>query len=802
MSKKKKQKGRQQISIERSKPVSWGIESGCERFSTRNSEQEIDVYLQLEYDSTMTWNGVYCPRFADFTEIFPAETAPYCDGRPAENPTEDILLHLQERFEYAVGNASPNTKAWILRERGIAHFKCHFYHIVSYCHVQKDNGHPRTIDFFNKLTSQKEQAQYKSLCEKGSNRDFYLSDFPETNLTVHFVKKFRANDGFVRAITIDLEKLEEVLVTIDAEPSVNVTGASILLNDNVVWCLSRKKQESNSYYFSYRISLAQFMEIPEKFKIEVKTDNKVRTYDYPSENSKDETVKFTGNRKLSDREQLKKCVLFMDMGSTRTKYVLVPQNGNELDLRNITPEVVITKNCIDSTLPDPHNLHILRGMDSFIEGGNSKKIKIEPYRIKKEIVKEDLLEEFFSEAVKTISDNLRKQKIILTGIYWSFPQTSSEQNKVFQRVAQNVSNAVKSHVCSPRGEQCFFINPEHIALKNAFTHMIHKILIPIFEDYNKALENRCKNAKIEYEYAKATRSLLDKIYSIASDPKYDSWQSAKADVKKAQKQESYQKMQILYDEVLVNPQELRNFLLLDGGGYSLDAYCEINGQEVIDLSRSFECGGEQLFDEYLKVQYKDIDREKILSGKDRIRENEIKQELFFPDKIRYNETEKITKIKECVDRIFEYPYTLYDNISGREDKIKIVALTGQVMGNLLLKKKFVERTYKKGIFFSKNYRAVLLTTPIFFELFYSVPEAFQRKYEKEIDDLKTLVDRGGDIVSDFDLLTGMLYIAKGKKQHTSLQSHSPKPPSKCCTDVSITVVLTEKEKKNQQSFRK
>ncbi len=822
-SKKKQQSYSREIPVESSTQEKCGTESGSQRYSIKNSEQELDVYLQLEYDSTMRWGGVLCPRFMDFAEIFPDETAPYRDGTFAENPEEGILLSLKNSLESAVANASPGSKAWILRERGIRRFNCHFYHIVSHCYDKQCVDAPNTINYFKELASEQENARYESLCQKRVDKDFYLPDFPNTNLAVHFVQKFRSNDGLVRAIEINMENLEKVEVKIDADNGVEVTGAVISFNNGVKWknlsSPERRDENGNSYYFSFGISLAEFMEIPEKFKIEVKTTGGNKDYNYPCGNPEDEIIKFCGNRNLSGREQLKKCVLFMDMGSTRVKYVLVPQNGNELDLRNLIPKVVKTELCISSTADDTRKLNILKGMDSFVE-----EKKISTHRIKGEIAANNgaLMAEFFIAAVKKISDYLwewEQNKTILTEIYWSFPQTSAGQNDIFSKVEKEVSNAVKSYVYSPGDGPCFFLNPEHIALKNAFTNMINEILVPMFNDCVKALKERENAAEKEYQDVKNARSWGKNLLHLISFGGFDQAKRIRnekvAGIADYRRSGNYRQMEILRSELHANPQGMRNFLLLDGGGYSLDAYCEIDGKENHSLCRSFECGGEALFDKYCKECYEVLDRGKIDAGL----ENEIRKDLAFPHQIRCDKDRKIEKIRNCIDSLYDKPYTFYDRDSGPTNKIKILALTGQVMMNKLLQEKFLTRAQQNDGYCC--WRAAGITTAIVFELLASVPGDIQKEkeYKSKIDDLKALVERDGKIVSDFDLLAGMLCIAKGRDRSSA---PSPKPqapsrrtagrqdgrtaenppqvtifkyPSCCCTSKKIDrIILTPKER--------
>lgn len=253
-----------------------------------------------------------------------------------------------------------------------------------------------------------------------------------------------------------------------------------------------------------------------------------------------------------------KVILFMDMGSTNTKYVVYDQTKKSIERGDKRGPIPTHEICQELALD--YDKQKLAGQEA------------------------DIFSAWLTNAVKRIDAKFLENNQAITKIFWAFPRFhGSLTDHFYDSVSMQVTNRIKRNI--PDG---LALVPEDVALRGMFERVLTQLSV-LGEREQKNTDS--KNQEIR---RKRQREIEDynKHWWITRVLFYDD--PNKKPIKLLSLDEYYKQCLALGCQ-----NGLKNVILLDAGGFTLDVYAKINGETV--LARSFRAGGNLLTGKLLEV---------------------------------------------------------------------------------------------------------------------------------------------------------------------------------------------------------
>jgi len=372
--------------------------------------------------------------------------------------------------------------------------------------------------------------------------------------------------------------------------------------------------------------------------------------------------------------------LFMDMGSTYTKYIVAQSNMNG--------DILKMRRCIG---PKPTSTYC-------------ESISVDFNKKERVAAGTEAFGQWLVQSLRKISQEHHKRGEIIHSVIWSFPDIDGTLDQDFYLKASNIVNSHTNAFIYDK----FMLIPEHESLKSMFDHILKTLAkvgrneIDLIKQKNTVNRNKYNNSLHRYrEYNNKwwlTKLFIEKVY----DP------GKLKQITIPEYYRKYLKMGCV--------DGLKNFIILDAGGYSLDVYGEI-GTEFI--KKSFETGGQQLTQQLEEVMLSenndnDAEQEKIRScqhGACREYSENCKKwtiEIYQP----------------CIDKIYKF---ISDNLKKSSAEGVSMVLTGQAFKNIYLHDFVIEKLnkYTIGSQTSSNISNVIksnteLLEDTYLSLFYSI----------------------------------------------------------------------------------
>ena len=253
-----------------------------------------------------------------------------------------------------------------------------------------------------------------------------------------------------------------------------------------------------------------------------------------------------------------KVILFMDMGSTNTKYVVYDQTKKSIERGDKRGPIPTHDICQEFALD--YDKQKLAGQEA------------------------DIFAAWLTNAVKRIDAKFLENNQAITKIFWAFPRFhGSLTDHFYDSVSLQVTNRIKCNI--PEG---LVLVPEDVALRGMFERVLTQLSI-LGEREQKSTGN--KNQELRRKRQREIEN-YNKHWWITRVLFYD-------DPNK--KPIEYLTLDEYYKQCLALGCQngLKNVVLLDAGGFTLDVYAKINGEPV--LARSFRAGGNLLTGKLLEA---------------------------------------------------------------------------------------------------------------------------------------------------------------------------------------------------------
>ena len=264
-----------------------------------------------------------------------------------------------------------------------------------------------------------------------------------------------------------------------------------------------------------------------------------------------EITKTLDNLSLDDdksRRMARQVVLFMDMGSTNTKYIVYDQERKTSSKYGPFQTVDICREFAVN-----YNKQTLAGMGP------------------------DNFAAWLTNAVKCIDKNFIQKGWAITQIYWAFPRfQETVHSDFYDSISQQVSNRIKAIKISGGLK----LIPEDLALQGMFEGVLQKLSLLGDGEHKKIAD---ENQRRQQEHDRKVREYKNKWFLarwFSHNPENDS-------IPKVGLKDYYKQCLELGCQ-----DGLKNFILLDAGGFTLDVYAKMNDQIV--LAQSFKAGGNQI----------------------------------------------------------------------------------------------------------------------------------------------------------------------------------------------------------------
>lgn len=248
------------------------------------------------------------------------------------------------------------------------------------------------------------------------------------------------------------------------------------------------------------------------------------------------------------RRMARQVVLFMDMGSTNTKYIVYDQ-----ERKNFSKYGPIPTEDICREFAVNYNKQTLAGMGP------------------------DNFAAWLTNAVKCIDKNFIQKGWAITQIYWAFPRfQETVHSDFYDSISQQVSNRIKA-IKIPGGLKLI---PEDLALQGMFEDVLKKLSLLGEGEHKKVVS---ENQRRKDEHDRKVQEYKNKWFLarwFSHNPENDS-------ITKVGLKDYYKQCLELGCQ-----DGLKNFILLDAGGFTLDVYAKMDDQIV--LAQSFKAGGNQI----------------------------------------------------------------------------------------------------------------------------------------------------------------------------------------------------------------
>lgn len=560
----------------------------------------VQVKIAEKQDGTRYWAGIDCDRFRNFEKLLYDQRHGMVDE--LEKITGSIYHHydniatadekyVRERF------ATDLNKFWE---------NCDFYCEGIYFAVQ-----------IKKLTTQKEGngTPKESVPDSPEEKPAKIKPAPGVMLkdVVEEVASLPSagnpNDPLFSLIRLCLFPGERSTLEAVAKQNHTILSVSVSVSGTSAWkwdikrCSGSPKLPLNQP----AISLSDYQRLKGNPKIEIclklSADGKEREKTYTL--SERGAFSYEINDKYFVNENNRR-VLLMDMGSTFTKYILMPiKKDREVRQEDFTEEC---KNYLSTK----------KFIDEF--GIDTLGVSLEKF---KPTMRDDpeKYSRFLIDAIHKIADKLSGNKIILDSIQWSFPDTDKTDVDFFGFVNRNVENQLADCVFSAKSS--FSLSPEHEALHLMFAGLLERIgeltkgILDEAEKKKADIREKGRRNKAKHEIPQS-KGFFGSLKDWWTDR-----DKKNQEMRRRIDEDTNREIQIRNEEIKIKWAEIelgikflnvvnsRSFLLLDAGGYSLDSYCELNGKKAVELCQSFECGGEHLKSEWARRERGHIDLDTI-----------------------------------------------------------------------------------------------------------------------------------------------------------------------------------------------
>lgn len=671
----------------------------------------IPIYVRLiHWQNAKTWDGIECSRFSNIQESFLAE---FYDYREGQFFTEEARAFIKSKKLDGLINQKLS-KLNFRFHRGII-FECRILNIIPYL---KQNNQIIFSDKNKEFLHELETKRYTRLPSSISDPNF------ATEVTCDIVSpsgcekiKFEkvnslgiAEDQHFLTIVLDLDYGRENLSTLNNSQQSSDTSKAfrlllnarrelhikkIFLNVRKKILLSEKQIDiqaginTNINIDKSKIPLADYQLFgtlntkvsicfifADNTEYTVELQNNTGALSYRIENS---WVANADNR----------YGLFVDMGSTFTKYVFLPlNNSGQVDMAQFSHK-------------DKHYMSTERFLQKF---NISLPTNCSLQNIKSEMSRNsETFADFLLAAIGSIAqspelivkkDETGTTRKLIEFVSWSFPKCEQKKN-FFDDVSEKVRKRISEWVVCNKPVYAFDLVPEHEALKEMFVGCLEAMseLVSIeYKNLGASLSDKDRQAddKIRNSLANGndmnltlwgniiklrwTKNRREKAKQKKADKINEETRRRINDVNKEEKErlreKFYNDFKCLLQFALVAQKRFDRLLLLDAGGYTVDAFCRIPEPAwwLPTLNQSHAFPGEKL--RSMLVKYARDEKNITI--------NDATANIWLQE---YGELEDI-QIKGAVDNVFIELYkSLVDHVKEGSGELDVLVLSGGVSQN-------------------------------------------------------------------------------------------------------------------------
>lgn len=641
---------------------------------------QVVVFLRVIHRTHLTWGGLFCPRFSDLEQCLGSLSVPYAMETRIANEKE-IAAHYQQLKVALDEFCSTHSD---LNDLGIQ-FKLLLWHEYEY----KLDG--ETITFSDGATSTLSAIPDVTMRSHLMNCQNYHFYNPSSSTVCYYTytEAFHdEGDGLFSSILLQLNQgSNSTIIANPKKRNLKILGFSLKIGDKDKAIFTQVNEE-DPYRFQTDapIALDTLLTLSDSGWY-----LKVNLADCPDKDcprySINDPIKVLHCNKIdaSSSTLANQYILFIDVGSTRVKFVEAQVEKNKI---SVTPKHLLKSKKVMMT-------------NTFLEEYKLKKILTEENisieQLKHALITDKaLFETFFISLTREYSARLQKEGRLLHSVYCCFPTVNRERDESFLKKRSEVIDCeIGPFVCASK-ERRFILIAEHLALRNMFKPLLTKLIGPVVEEVSKKCATLRAEAEAQLDDAKRAdqRSFLGKVGECAVEfLEKKSWKWNTDEVK--QKKQLFKDVKERTDAISDSDayefidelnkvgsalEKFKNTLLLDGGGYSLDAYCvDSKGERFLPLTGSFKCGGEALVNRYYEELKKTRDV-KIGIVRTNIFNDNLTNLALFKEKLNEVYHEPIDCIK---DDAFPLGYK-------KGCKNSILILSGQVFKNQHLADLFKE----------------------------------------------------------------------------------------------------------------
>ena len=761
----------------------------------------IPIYVRLiHWQNAKTWDGVECPRFSNIQESFQAE---FYDYREGQFFTEEARAFIKSKKLDGLINQKLS-KLNFRFHRGMI-FECRILNIIPYLKKNKEIiFSDKNKDFLHEL----ETKRYTRLPSSVSDPNF------ATEVTCDIVSpsgcekiKFEkvnsleiAKDQHFLTIVLDLDYGRENLSTLNNSQQSSDTSKAfslllnakrelrikkIFLNVGKKILLSEKKIDIQAG-INTNISIDKSMIPLADYQLFGTLNTKLSVCFIFADNT-EYTVELQNNTgALSYRIENSwvanadnRYGLFVDMGSTFTKYVFLPlDNSGQVDMAQFSHK-------------DKHYMSTKRFLQKFnISLPTNCSLK----NIKSEMMRNsETFADFLLAAIGSIAqspelivkkDETGTTRKLIEFVSWSFPQCE-QKNTFFDEVSEKVRGRISEWVVCKEPEFAFDLVPEHEALKEMFVGCLeamselvsigYKNLCASLSDKDRQADDDIRKSLVNptdivltsfgnFIKFRLTKNSRDKAKQNKADKineeKRRIINARNEDEKKKLREKFYNDFKCLLQFALVAQKRFDRLLLLDAGGYTVDAFCRIPEPEhklwLPTLNQSHAFPGEKLRSMLVKYARDEINFP-------------IDDELAYRWLQEYGESDDI-QIKGAVDNVFVRLYnSLVDHVERGSGELDVLVLSGGVSQNQAFVNLFKDiRSYIdwdiSELFPELNFKIEKKICIISSETIYEILESLQSnlKYPSWVSFFENLVitsnngEKGTSACSFYDIVGGMM----------------------------------------------
>ena len=309
----------------------------------------IDLYIVLNHDKELTWGGIFCPRFSDLNNFFQEEFQAFQRGELVD---ENELKSGKTIRDLQINLANRIAQNRDLKDLDL-HFRCNIFHNILYKCAGEENIEfadilktQNIIDSTRKVFFNVEQEMKKCISSVHENDMIDYDDIAFTKTTAwadagdkYFARvKFTLKPGAESTINFIPRRRHKIK---------NVTLFDVYSGAEFKFVLATQKQNGETVYqIADSIPLTIYQNIANgKWELKIIASNMEQEYtvNYTPNSI---PVKFEPDMHFAvGHNNVKKHVLFMDMGSTRTKFMLVPVTADgKMDINAPIKKVLPTFN--------------------------------------------------------------------------------------------------------------------------------------------------------------------------------------------------------------------------------------------------------------------------------------------------------------------------------------------------------------------------------------------------------------------------------------------------------------------------